>query len=227
MTTYPQPLDGWGFLFPPILTFDFRLPVLLAKSEQAQSQLRIEGSKSGGLMTTHFQNRGYVHVYTGNGKGKTTAAFGLALRAASAGFSVYICQFLKGMANGECETLNFLPDNITLKQCGHSSFVDPVCPKQSDSERAVSALLEAHSVMTSGLYDMIILDEINVAMLFQLIDVQNVLNMIAEKPAHMELVLTGLGAPPEIIEVADLVTDMREVKHYYHDGVTARKGIEH
>jgi len=229
MTTYPQSLKGWGFLFPTNLTsfLDFNLPEWQDKSAQAKSYYPVEGSRLGGLMTTHFQTRGYVHVYTGNGKGKTTAAFGLALRAANAGFCVYICQFLKGRATSECETLNFLPGNITLKQCGHSRFVDSTAPQKSDRDLAGFALRESRAALTSGLYDMIILDEINVATLFQLIDVQDVLNLIAEKPPHTELVLTGLGASPELIKVADLVTDMREVKHYYHDGVMARKGIEH
>lgn len=170
--------------------------------------------------------RGLVQVYTGDGKGKTTAALGLAMRAAGHGLRVYIIQFMKGWPNyGELKTVGGHPQ-ITLRQFGRSEFVDPKKPEPADVEMAQEALREARQVLTSGSYDLVILDEVNVALKYGLIELKEVLALIEEKPQDIELILTGRYAPPEVIERADLVTEMREVKHPYRIGIKGREGIE-
>lgn len=171
--------------------------------------------------------RGLVQVYTGEGKGKTTAALGLAMRAAGHGLKVYIIQFMKGWPNyGELKTVGGHPQ-ITLRQFGRPEFVDPDKPEPVDREMAQEALREARRVLTSGSYDVVILDEANVALKYGLIELRDVLALIEEKPKHLELVLTGRYAPPEVIERADLVTEMREVKHPYRIGIEGQEGIEY
>ncbi len=171
--------------------------------------------------------RGLVHVYTGDGKGKTTAALGLAMRAAGHALRVYIIQFMKGWPNyGELKTVGGHPQ-ITLRQFGRPEFVDPDKPEPVDREMAQEALREARRVLTSGSYDVVILDEVNVALKYGLIELRDVLALIEEKPKHLELVLTGRYAPPEVIERADLVTEMREVKHPYRIGIEGQEGIEY
>lgn len=171
--------------------------------------------------------RGLVQVYTGEGKGKTTAALGLAMRAAGHGLRVYIVQFMKGWPNyGELKSVRRHPE-ITLRQFGRPEFVDPEKPDPADMEMAREALQEARRVIASGSYDLVILDEVNVALKYGLIELKQVLALIEEKPESVELVLTGRYAPPELIERADLVTEMREVKHPYKKGVKGRKGIEY
>jgi len=171
--------------------------------------------------------RGLVQVYTGEGKGKTTAALGLAMRAAGHGLKVYIIQFMKGWPNyGELKTVGGHPQ-ITLRQFGRPEFVDPDKPEPVDREMAQEALREARRVLTSGSYDVVILDEVNVALKYGLIELRDVLALIEEKPKHLELVLTGRYAPPEVIERADLVTEMREVKHPYRIGIEGQEGIEY
>ncbi|MDY7076673.1 MAG: cob(I)yrinic acid a,c-diamide adenosyltransferase [Chloroflexota bacterium] len=168
---------------------------------------------------------GYVQVYTGDGKGKTTAALGLALRAAGYGMCTYVGQFMKGQHYGELDALRDHPF-ITIEQygdvrCIHREEVTPehVTQAHRGLERAREALL-------SGRYDIVVLDELNVTMWFGLLDVEEVLAFLDGRPAHVEVILTGRRAPQEIIERADLVTEMREVKHYYQQGVMAREGIE-
>ncbi len=168
---------------------------------------------------------GYVQVYTGDGKGKTTAALGLALRAAGHGLRVYIGQFMKGQPYGELNALAGHP-RIRIEQYG-----EPQCIHRDEVTRHHIALAEqglrcARAAMLSGEYDIVVLDEINVAIWFGLLDSDDVLSLIEQKPARVELVLTGRKAPREIIERADLVTEMREVRHYYARGVMARDGIE-
>lgn len=171
--------------------------------------------------------RGLVQVYTGEGKGKTTAALGLAMRAAGHGLRVYIIQFMKGWPNyGELKSVGGHPQ-ITLRQFGRPGFVDPEKPEPADVEMAQEALREARRVLVSGSYDLVILDEVNVALKWGLIELEDVLALIEEKPKHVELVLTGRYAPPEVIERADLVTEMREVKHPYRRGIKGREGIEY
>lgn len=170
---------------------------------------------------------GLVQVYTGEGKGKTTAALGLALRAAGHDLKVCIIQFMKGWPNyGELKSLALHPE-ITLRQFGRPQFVDPQKPEPVDVEMAQEALKEARGAVTSGSYDLVILDEVNVALKWGLIDLSEVLSLIEEKPKRVELVLTGRYAPPEIVERAHLVTEMREIKHPYKAGVKGREGIEY
>jgi cob(I)alamin adenosyltransferase len=171
--------------------------------------------------------KGLVQVYTGNGKGKTTAAFGLALRAIGRGLKVYIIQFIKGGFDyGELYIVDKLP-NLTLKAFGRGKFVTEKPPGKADVELAEEALALAEEVVKSGEYDIVILDEINVALNLKLIQIEKVLELIKNKPKHVELVLTGRYAPNEIIEAADLVTEMKEVKHPFNKGFQARKGIEY
>ncbi|MGB5156804.1 MAG: cob(I)yrinic acid a,c-diamide adenosyltransferase [Desulfobacterales bacterium] len=169
--------------------------------------------------------KGYLQVYTGDGKGKTSAALGLALRAAGAGLKIYIAQFVKGMEYSELNSLKILSDNIVLKQYGRDCFIKKA-PEEEDIRLAREGLKEVCDIMTSGLYNMIILDEANIATYFKLFSVDDLINFIHEKPADVELVITGRRADPRIIAEADLITEMVEVKHYYQHGVQARKGIE-
>ena len=171
--------------------------------------------------------KGLVQVYTGNGKGKTTAAFGLALRAIGRGLQVYVIQFIKGGFDyGELYVVDKLP-NLTLKAFGRGKFVTEKPAGKEDVELAEEALALAEEVVKSGEYDIVILDEINVALNLKLIKTEKVLELIKNKPKHVELVLTGRYAPNEIIEAADLVTEMKEVKHPFNKGFQARKGIEY
>ncbi len=170
-------------------------------------------------------DRGYVQVYTGDGKGKTTAALGLALRAAGAGLRVFIGQFVKGMDYSELHALERLDDLIEVRQYGRSCFIERE-PEPEDIEAARAGLAEAREEMLSGAWDVVILDEANIATHFKLFPVEELLAVIAEKPEDVELVITGRRADPRVIAAADLVTEMREVKHYYERGVKARRGIE-
>lgn len=169
--------------------------------------------------------KGYIQVYTGNGKGKTTAALGLALRAAGAGFRVYIAQFVKGMKYSELDVLPRLSDYITLKQYGRDCFIERE-PTNEDIQAAQEGLKEVKEIMCSGEYQMIILDEANIAIYFNLFSVDDLLDFMREKPRGVELVITGRKADTRVIEAADLVTEMKEIKHYYQKGIEARSGIE-
>jgi len=171
--------------------------------------------------------KGLIQVYTGNGKGKTSAAFGLALRAVGRGLKVFIIQFIKGGFDyGELYVVNKLP-NLTLKAFGRGKFVTEKPASREDVKLAEEAFALAEKVVKSGEYDIVILDEINVALKLELIKTQKVLKLVKNKPKHVELVLTGRYAPKEIIEAADLVTEMEEVKHPFNSGYEARKGIEY
>jgi len=177
-------------------------------------------------MTKPKLKEGLVQVYTGNGKGKTSAAFGLALRAIGRGLKVYIIQFIKGGFDyGELYVVDKLP-NLKLKAFGQGKFVTQFPPSKKDVEIAKEALELAKKIVKSGEYDVVILDEINVAMSLRLIKIEEVVNMIKEKPKNVELVLTGRYAPKEIIDIADLVTEMKEIKHPFQKGIPPRKGIE-
>jgi cob(I)alamin adenosyltransferase len=169
--------------------------------------------------------RGYVHVYTGNGKGKTTAALGLALRASGAGLKVFIGQFIKGQAYSELEVIARDLKNITVKQYGLGCFIVDT-PTIEDREAARKGFDEIQRIIKNGKHDLVILDEVNIALYYKLIEVDELITLIREKPQDVELVITGRYAPEEIIEAADLVTEMKEVKHYYQKGIEARKGIE-
>jgi cob(I)alamin adenosyltransferase len=168
---------------------------------------------------------GYVHVYTGDGKGKTTAALGLALRAAGAGLSVFIGQFIKGLHSSELETLERHSDRITLRQFGRDCFIRGN-PARSDILAVRNGLEVIREIFRESSHHVVILDEVNLTVQCGLVSVGELLAVVDAKPPRIELVLTGRNAPPEIIERADLVTEMHEVKHYYRDGVPARLGIE-
>ncbi len=169
--------------------------------------------------------RGYVHVYTGDGKGKTTAALGLALRAVGAGLKVFIAQFAKGMKYSELEAVRRLSDMITVQQYGRRCFIHGE-PEEADIEMAKRGLREVRDVLASGQHAVVILDEANIATHLGLFSVQELLDVIDMKPDGVELVITGRNADPRVVERADLVTDMRLVKHYHDKGVQARAGIE-
>lgn len=169
--------------------------------------------------------KGYTQVYTGSGKGKTTAAFGLALRAAGAGLKVYIAQFVKGMKYSELDSIEKLSDFIEIKQYGRDCFIFRD-PEAEDIRVAQEGLKEVSKLMQSRKYDVIILDEANIATYYKLFSVDDLLELIQTKPENVELIITGRMADPRIIEAADLVTEMKEIKHYYQKGVQARDGIE-
>ena len=168
---------------------------------------------------------GYVQVYTGNGKGKTTAAFGLALRAAGAGLKVFIAQFVKGMPYSELKAFERFADLITIQQFGTDCFIFKN-PTPKDCEAARRGLTEVTAIVTSGHHDLVILDEINIATHYELLPIPDVLALIECRAPGVELVLTGRYADKQILERADLITEMIERKHYYQQGIQARTGIE-
>jgi cob(I)alamin adenosyltransferase len=170
---------------------------------------------------------GLVHVYTGDGKGKTTAALGLALRACGHGLKVYMIQFMKGNIDyGELKAAELLP-NLMIVQFGRPSFVDRENPAKEDIAFAQQALEHAKEIIQKAEHDVVILDELNMAIDFKLIDLEDVLNLVNSKPKNMEIIITGRNAHEKIIEKADYVTNMEEVKHPYDKGMAARNGIEH
>lgn len=168
--------------------------------------------------------KGFVQIYTGNGKGKTTAALGLALRASGAGLKVYFGQFAKGLKCSEHKALAKFA-NIKVKQFGRSCFIGRK-PDEKDMEFAKKGFGEISEAIASRYYDIVILDEIMTAIKYGLVPLEDVLGIIRSKPASVEIVLTGRNADPRLIEAADLVTEMKEVRHYYKQGVMARVGIE-
>ncbi len=169
-------------------------------------------------------DKGYIQVYTGNGKGKTTAALGLSLRAVCAGKSVYFAQFIKGMKYSELDAVRFLK-GFTMKQYGRNCFIYNQ-PTDEDISLARHGLAECTEILSAGEYDIVVLDEINIALYYKLFAVDEVVKMLNDRAEGVEVILTGRYAPAEIIEMADLVTEMKEIKHYYTKGVTARVGIE-
>lgn len=171
-------------------------------------------------------SHGLVQVYTGEGKGKTTAALGLALRALGRGLRVFMLQFLKGDDTGELHAGRLFGDRFIIEQTGLKGFIRRDRIAEADIHRAQAALQRAREVLTSGDYDLVILDEINVAMYFELIPVREVLHLLQDRAPYVEVVLTGRYAPEEIIAAADLVTEMKNIKHYYQAGIPARRGIE-
>ncbi len=168
--------------------------------------------------------RGLVQVYTGNGKGKTTAAWGQALRASGQGLKVAIIQFFKGKGSGEAKMAKKLNLSVYSFCPVHPSFGGE---KEELKKECKKAIAFAKRLVMSKKYDLIILDEINIALRDRLIEVNEVLDLIKKKPKGIELILTGRGAPKKIIEVADLVTEMREIKHPYQKGIKGRRGIEY
>lgn len=169
--------------------------------------------------------KGYIQVYTGNGKGKTTASLGLTLRAVGAGMKVFIGQFMKGQEYSELKTFKLLAPNAEIMQLGGECFVFND-PSDEDIRMAEEALKICEEKMLSGKYDIIVMDEVNVALYLKLLKEDDVLAFMDKKPESLELVMTGRYASEKVIEKADLVTEMKDIKHYYDIGVDARVGIE-
>lgn len=167
---------------------------------------------------------GKIHVYTGDGKGKTTSSFGLALRASGAGYRVSIIQFMKGQDYSELKLLKSLP-RVSFKRFGQKTFVIK-SGKAEDFEQAKKGFAYAKKVLAGKKYDLVILDEVLVAVFFKLISEKDLIALIKHKPAKTELVLTGRRATPKIMALADYVTEMREIKHPYQKGILAQKGID-
>jgi len=169
--------------------------------------------------------KGYIQVYTGNGKGKTTAALGLAIRAAGAGLKVFVAQFIKMGEYSEIHALKRFSDLITIEQFGRGRFIKGK-PSPEDVQAAGKGLERIEEIINSREYHVIILEEANVAVSCGLFSVGDLIKIVDMKPDDLEIVITGRNASPEIIERADLVTEMKEIKHYFHKGVHARVGIE-
>ena len=165
-----------------------------------------------------------IQVYTGNGKGKTTAALGLALRASGAGLKVYIGQFVKGRCYSEIKALKKIK-NIRIEQFGRSCFIKRT-PEKKDFELAHAGLEKVKEIISKREFQVIILDEINIAVKLKLIPLDSLLKLIQSAPRERELVLTGRYAHPQVIGLADLVSDIKEIKHYYHKGIRGRRGVE-
>jgi len=165
-----------------------------------------------------------IQVYTGNGKGKTTAAIGLALRAAGAGLNVYIAQFVKGRCYSEIKALKKI-SKIKVEQFGRRCFIKKN-PDRIDYQLALKGFNKVNEVISKRKYQVVILDEINIAVKFKLVSLDSLLELIKDTPRGIELVLTGRYAHPEIIKLADLVSEIKEKKHYYTKGIKARRGIE-
>ena len=171
--------------------------------------------------------QGLIQVYTGNGKGKTTASLGLALRGVGRELMVCMIQFMKGGGPyGEQIAAERLAPYLTIIQTGRAGWVNKDNPHETDKALAAEALELARTTLASGKYDLVILDEVNGAVSMGLVPVEDLLELMRAKPAQVELVLTGRNADPRVIEAADLVTEMREIKHYYKAGVLSRIGIE-
>lgn len=168
-----------------------------------------------------------VLIFTGNGKGKTSAAMGVALRALGHGKRVHIAFFMKSTcSNGEQVAMSKLP-NVAFSRFGPQRFVDPNNVTPEDKEEAKKSLSAAREAVLSGDYGLVILDEINIATAWNLVDVEAVIELIDKKPADVDIILTGRYADQKLIERADLVTEMKEVKHPYARGALARKGIDY
>ncbi|MBF0456533.1 MAG: cob(I)yrinic acid a,c-diamide adenosyltransferase [Nitrospirae bacterium] len=168
---------------------------------------------------------GRIHVYTGDGKGKTTAAVGLSVRALGAGLRVFFAQFIKAAESSEFAALEAFGGRFCLRRFG-MGFIRSA-PSQADIDAARAGLTETRDAMLSHSYDIVVLDEINVAVSLGLISSGAIAGLIKDRPEDIELVLTGRGASEEIIAAADLVTELKEIKHYYRNGTKARKGIEY
>jgi len=169
--------------------------------------------------------KGYVQVYTGHGKGKTTAALGLAVRAAGAGLTVFIAQFIKSRQCSEHKALERFQDIITIRQYG-KGFLMGKKPGTADIRAARKGYEDVTEALKERRFDMVILDEANVAVHYGLLSAQELLDLMASKPKDVELVITGRHADQRVMDAADLVTEMKEIRHYWSSGATARRGIE-
>lgn len=181
------------------------------------------------LHHSHPWPKGYTHLYTGNGKGKTTAAFGLALRALAAGANVFIGQFVKSMRYGECGIVNAAPSlgngHCELQLFGNGCMLLRT-PTEEDRAAARAGIARSLEALQREAWDMVILDELTIALHLGLIADADIKELLQARPPHVELIITGRYAPDWLIARCDLVTDMQEVRHYYHLGVEARVGIE-
>ncbi len=174
-----------------------------------------------------MQGRGLIQVYTGDGKGKTTASLGLALRAAGHGYKTIVIQFMKGKIDyGELKAQKLLDPYLKIVQAGGPHFIKRGSPSAEDIRMAHQGIAAADEAFSGDAYDIVVLDELNVAVDFGLITVEEAVGLVRRKPECTELIITGRYAKKEILELADLVTEMREIKHYYSKGVQARDGIE-
>lgn len=172
-------------------------------------------------------DKGYVQIYTGNGKGKTSAALGIALRAAGAGYKTLIIQFMKKFPYSETSSLQKLSDLIVVEQwIGDKFVIKRSAPSEEELDEAKRALERVRDALSGNEFDIIIMDEICVSIYFKLYDTNEILEIIKSKPNGKELILTGRYCPKELIDAADLVTEMKEIKHYYEQGVLSRKGID-
>ena len=169
--------------------------------------------------------KGYIQIYTGNGKGKTTAAIGLSVRAVGAGKKVFFAQFVKGRIYSEVKAIQNLLPSITVKQYGLEYFINKN-PTQADIDMARKGFDEVSEIIASGQYNVVVLDEANIAIYYHLFTIEELIDVLKKKPDETEIIITGRYASLELIAVADLVTEMQEVKHYYLQGVEARVGIE-
>lgn len=168
--------------------------------------------------------KGFIQLYTGNGKGKSSAAFGMALRGAMASKKVYIAQFVKDMKYSETKIAEVL-DSITIHQVGKGCFFDREV-NEEDQKAAREGLQKCREALNSGAWDLVILDEVTIALYYKLFSTDDLLDVLDDKAEHTEVILTGRYAPQELIDRADLVTDMVEVKHYYTQGVLSRPGFD-
>lgn len=169
--------------------------------------------------------RGFVRLYTGSGQGKTTAAFGLLMRVLGSGQTAYVGQFVKNEQYNETQVTRYCK-RVEIEQLGMGCFLDQP-PTELDAQAAQAALVHVAEIMKNGLYDLVILDEITIAIQYGLVTVQEVIDAVKARNPHVEVVMTGRYTPPELVEHADLVTEMREVKHYYQQGVLSRDGYDH
>ncbi len=174
-----------------------------------------------------MEGPGFIQVYTGNGKGKTTASLGMALRAAGHGFRTIMIQFMKGKIDyGELKVQKMLEPYLEIVQSGGPHFIKKGGASEEDIRMAQQGIERAQQAFLGAQYDIVILDELNVAIDFGLIPLDQAIGLIRQKPANVELIITGRYARQEILDMADLVTEMKEIKHYYQKGVPARNGIE-
>ncbi|MFW6112901.1 MAG: cob(I)yrinic acid a,c-diamide adenosyltransferase [Thermodesulfobacteriota bacterium] len=177
-------------------------------------------------MTPKHLKQGLIQVYTGDGKGKTTCALGLALRAVGQGFKVFMIQFLKTDKTGEAEAARRLAPDFTIRSFGIPGFPRLTDPDPEVLEAALQAFNLARQVILAGDHDLVILDEVNLSLTYGLVSLTEMLEVLRQRPEHVEVVLTGRAAPPELVDLADLVTEMQPVKHYFEAGIKARRGIE-
>ena len=176
---------------------------------------------------SEYLSQGLVQIFTGDGKGKTTAALGAVLRALGHGLRAYIVFFMKGdYPYGEFRVLSKL-SNVDIARFGFTTFCDPANVRPEEKEQARQALAAAREAMLSGKYDLVVLDEVNVAVAWKLVELDEVIGLLKDKPPDVGLILTGRYADTKLVQQADLVTEMLKIKHPYDEGVTAKKGIEY